>query len=122
MKPQGFKMAWVVVDNLAQGKAFFTDVLGLKLEADSPEYNWAEFSAGDDTHIGMGESCDDTPIKAGNNAVICINVEDIVAAKSELESKNVRVLGDIVEVPGHVKMILIQDPSGNLYNIVQKLS
>ncbi len=122
MKPQGFKMAWVVVNNMAEGKAFFTNVLGLKLEADSPEFNWAEFSAGDDTHIGMGVSCKDTPVKAGSNAVICINVSDVVAAKAELESKNVRILGDIQEVPGHVKMILIQDPSGNLYNIVEQLS
>jgi predicted enzyme related to lactoylglutathione lyase len=121
MKPQGFKMAWVLVDNLAQGKEFFSKTLGLTMVADSPEYNWAEFSAGDDTHIGIGEACKDTPMKAGSNAVICINVADIIAAKSELESKNVRILGDIQEVPGHVKMILIQDPSGNLYNIVQKL-
>jgi predicted enzyme related to lactoylglutathione lyase len=114
-------MAWVVVDNLAQSKEFFTKTLGLTMVADSPEYNWAEFSAGDDTHIGMGESCEGTPIKAGSNAVICINVADIVETKKELESKNVRVIGDICEVPGHVKMILIQDPSGNYYNIVQKL-
>jgi predicted enzyme related to lactoylglutathione lyase len=121
MKPQGFYMAWVLVDNIAQGKEFFTKTLGLELTADSPEYNWAEFSAQGGASIGMGEACKDTPMKAGSNAVMCINVEDIVAAKAELESKNVRVIGDIQEVPGHVKMILIQDPSGNLYNIVQKL-
>lgn len=122
MEPQGFSMAWVLVNNMAEGKAFFTNVLGLKLEVDSPEFNWAEFSAGNGAHIGMGIASEDTPIKAGNNAVICINVSNIVTAKTELESKNVRILGDIQEVPGHVKMILIQDQSGNLYNIVEKLS
>lgn len=122
MKPQGFYMAWVLVENLAQGKEFFTETLGLECTASSPEYNWAEFSAGDGAHIGMGEVCEDTPMKAGSNAVICINVADLLATKAELEAKNVTIIGDIQEVPGHVKMILIQDVSGNLYNIVQKLA
>ena len=61
-------------------------------------------------------------MKAGSNAVICINVVDVVAAQAELASKNVRIIGDIQEVPGQVKMILVQDPSGNLYNVVEKLS
>lgn len=122
MKPQGFYMAWVLVENLAQGKKFFTDVLGLECVSHAPEYNWAEFTAGGGAHIGMGEACPETPMKAGSNAVICINVQDLIATKAELEAKNVRIIGDIQEVPGHVKMILVQDASGNLYNVVQKLS
>lgn len=121
MKPQGFQMAWVVVEDFNQAKEFFTQTLGLTITAEAPEYDWAELTAGDGAHIGLAGHCDKSPIKAGSNAVICINVADVVATLQELKEKNVRIIGDIQEVPGHVKMILIQDPSGNYYNIVQKL-
>lgn len=122
MKPRSIEMAWVVVNDLPQAKEFFTKILGMKLEADSPESNWAEVSTGEGTvRIGIGANCKDSAVKAGQNAVICINVDDVVAVKKELEAKNVPVIGDICEVPGHVKMILIQDPSGNYYNLVQRL-
>lgn len=122
MKPRTIEMAWVVVNDLPQAKEFFTKTLGMTLTADSPEHNWAELSTSEGTmRIGVGANCSSSPIKAGQNAVICINVDDVVAVKQELEAKNVPVIGDICEVPGHVKMILIQDSSGNYYNIVQKL-
>lgn len=122
MKPQGFHMAWVVVDDFNQAKDFFTNVLGLTLTSEAPEYNWAEFSAGNGAQIGVGSNCGQSPIKAGSNAVICINVQDVVATKKELEEKGVDIIGDIQEVPGHVKMLLIRDKSGNYYHIVEMLN
>ena len=96
--------------------------MGLECTSDVPEYKWAEFSAGGGAYIGMGEVSEESSLEAGSNAVICITVEDVVAAKAELEAQRVPVIGEIQEVPGKVKMILVQDPSGNFYNIVQKLS
>jgi catechol 2,3-dioxygenase-like lactoylglutathione lyase family enzyme len=120
MKPLGIQMVWVVVKDFNQSKEFFTTTLGMTLIADSPEYNWAEFSTPEGTHLGMAGYDEQCPIKPGDNGVICITVEDVVATKQELESKDVRCW-DIHEVPGHVKMFLIQDASENYYHIVQKL-
>lgn len=122
MEPQGIYMTWVTVKDFDKAKEFYTKTLGMTLQADSPEYQWAEVTAGNGVSIGISGCSENNPIQPGGNAVVCINVEDIVATKNELEAAGVRILGDITEVPGHVKMILIQDPSGNHFNIVQMLS
>jgi len=121
MKPQGIQMTWVVVHDFNQAKEFFTNTLGLTLVSDAPEYNWAEFSSPAGTHIGVAGEAEQCPVKAGSNAVVCITVEDIEEAQKEFEQKGVHIVGTIQEVPGHVKLLLIQDPSGNYYQIVQML-
>ncbi len=120
MKPLGIHMVWVTVADFNQAKEFFGTTLGMTLMADSPEHMWAEFTTPEGTFIGVSGNAEHSPVKPGGNAVICITVEDAVASKQELESKSV-TCGDIHEVPGHVKMFLIQDASGNYYHIVQKL-
>ena len=120
MKPLGIHMTWVAVKDFNQAKDFFGNTLGMTLMSDAPEHNWAEFSTPEGAMLGVAGSSDDCPIKPGDNAVLCITVEDAVATKEELEAKSVRCW-DIIEVPGHVKMFLIQDESGNYYHIVQKL-
>lgn len=122
MKPQGIQMTWVVVHDFNQAKEFFTNTLGLTMTADSPEYNWAEFSSPQGARIGVAGQSDQCPIKAGGNAVVCITVENIEEAQKELEEKGTHIIGAIQEVPGHVKLLLIQDPSGNYYQLAQMLS
>ena len=55
------------------------------------------------------------------NAVLAMTVDDIVAAKKELEGKKVSCIGDIIEVPGYVKMATFADPDGNIFQLVQEL-
>ena len=55
------------------------------------------------------------------NAVLAMTVDDIVAAKKELEGKKVSFIGDIIEVPGYVKMATFADPDGNIFQLVQEL-
>lgn len=120
MKPLGIQMIWVTVKDFNQAKDFFGKTLGMTLSQDSPEYNWAEFSTPEGARLGVCGESDHSPIKAGDNAVMCITVENAVEAKQELEAKGVHCW-DIHEVPGHVKMFFIQDESDNYYQVVELL-
>lgn len=120
MKSLNIQMVWVTVYNIENAKDFFTNKLGLTLCAYAPEHNWAEFSTPEGSLLGVCGYSETCPIKPGDNAVICITVENADEAKKELEEHNVRCF-EMQEVPGHVKMFLIQDESKNYYHIVEKL-
>ena len=114
-------LAWISVKDNEKAKKFFTQDLGFKISCDVPEHNWMELQAEDGNFLfGVGQDDDQNPIKPGQNAVLALTVEDIDAAKAELEGKGIKV-GDVVEIPGHVKMALFQDPDGNNFHLVQKL-
>lgn len=121
MKVKNIGLAWICSSDLAKSKKFFLEDLGLELLEDAPDYNWMELSATDKAFIlGVGGDDGFSPVKPGQNAVVTLTVEDIDAAKSELEAKGITV-GEIVEVPGHVKMAFVQDPDGNYFHLTQKL-
>jgi predicted enzyme related to lactoylglutathione lyase len=120
-------LAWISVKDIQQSQKFFGETLGLTITSSTPEYGWLEVMAKEGgclLGIGQGSEsdADESPVKPGSNAVLTMTVDDIVAAKKELEGKSVRVIGDIIEVPGHVKMITFADPDGNIFQLVQDLS
>ena len=126
MKITNIGLAWIATSDMTKAKEFFGNTLGLTISADSPEHGWLELHAKDDKFLlGIGEvkedNDDNSPIDPGHNAVVTFTVEDIEAAKKELEAKDVPVY-DIIEIPGHVKMSFMQDFDGNLFQIVQKLN
>lgn len=118
-------MAWITVSDSKKAKEFFCDILGLKLTSEAPEYGWMELVGHEGgAALGIGQSCEETApdVKPGQNAVVTMTVDDIVAMKKMLESKGVKFLGDIIEVPGHVKMALFCDADNNKFQIVEMLS
>lgn len=122
MHVKGIHLAWILTSDINRAKKFYNDI-GLTLADDAGEYKWLEFKGQDGSLLGIGEQCDSFgQMKAGQNAVVTITVDGIVAAKAELEAKGVQFIGDIQEVPGHVKMALFADPDGNLLQLVQTLS
>ena len=121
MVVRSIDLAWVTVADMQKAKDFFVKNLGLKVVSDSPEFGWAELAAESGARFGLGKENPQSPIKAGQNAVVCFNVDDIVATKKALEENNVTILGDIVEIPGNVKLLLIKDEDGNIYHLAQKL-
>ena len=120
-------LAWISVTDLQQSKKFFTNVLGLQVSSDSAEHGWMELKAeGDSFLLGVAQVQDDKKegcesVLPGQNAIVTMTVDDIVTAKAMLEQKEVKVLGDILEVPGHVKMLLFADQDGNKFQLVQML-
>jgi catechol 2,3-dioxygenase-like lactoylglutathione lyase family enzyme len=91
-----------------RSRAFYIDTLGLRPD---PKANY-EFWIGD-TCFGIWEPArvgfEFTPQK---NAHPAIHVEDVAAAKAELESKGVEFQGDILDT-GVCHMAMFTDPDGN---------
>jgi len=118
MKNKGTYLSWIVVDDFEESIDFFTNVVGLKLLEKSPEYKWAELRGEEGAILGIC-GCNEQ-MKSGKNAVVTFTVDDIDQAKAEMISKGATMIGDIIEVPGHVKMQTFSS-QGNEFQIVQKL-
>jgi len=124
MKIKKIGLAWIATADIAKAKDFFANTLELEVSADSQEHGWLEFkAAGDSFLLGVGEVKEETensPVMPGYNAVVTFTVDDLEATKKELEAKQVDIY-DIIEVPGHVKMAFMQDPDGNVFQVVQMI-
>lgn len=117
-------MAWIHVSDIQKAKKFFTEVLGLEIRQDTPEHNWMELVAKDGgSALGVGQYNPNfgQQVKPGDNAIVTFTVDDIVISKAEFEKAGVTLIGDIVEVPGHIKMLFFTDFDGNKFQIVQLL-
>lgn len=122
MTAKSMDLVWIVVKDFKEALKYYTEVLGLKLLSQSEEYNWAELRGPNGGSIlGICSECDQSPIKAGQNAVVTFSVADIEKTKAELVSKGVKLIGETQTVPGHVIMQLIQDESGNLIHLCQNI-
>lgn len=122
MKVQGIELVWVVVANLEAAVKFYTEVVGLQLKEIHKEYGWAELKGANGAFLGLAEknSYDNKPI--GSDAVITVSVDNLEKAIEWYQSKGGRLLGNVLEVEGHVKMQTVLDLDGNRLQIVQKLS
>lgn len=117
------ELGWIVVKDLQRAIDFYVKTLGFELTTHAPEYNWAEVKApqGDFT-IGIGVAGeDDALMKPGTNMVPTFTTDNLEEAIAELKKQQVTFIGDVIEVPGHVKMISMLDVDGNHMQLVQKL-
>ena len=117
-------LSWITVSDINKAKKFFTEVVGLEVRTDTPEWGWVELIAKDGgCALGLGQYNPQygKEVEPGQNAIVTFTVDDIVAAKEAFEKQNVTLLGDIVEVPGHVKMLFFTDLDGNKFQICQLL-
>lgn len=116
-------LAWISVKDIEKARAFFVDILGLKVKEENKEYGWLELAATDEgVRLGIGQCTDvENLVQPGSNAIMTMTVDDIVIARKILEQKNVIVIGDIFEVPGMVKMLFFTDADGNKFQLVQLL-
>lgn len=112
------------VSNLADSKHFFIDTLGLTLTTEDTNFGWLEIGLDKCCPIiGVGQENPGHPsFKAGMNGVMSFLVDDVSAEKASLEKKNVVFEGPIQEIPGHVKLALFSDPSGNKFFLVEDLT
>ncbi len=109
----------ITVSDIKKSSKFFSDI-GLKVKSNHPEFGWCEFTGLDDGNIlGVGQS--DGSMKPGTNAVVSLTVQDIVKSKADLESKGVKFISEIMEVPGEVKLVLFKDLDGNVFYLAQEL-
>ena len=109
----GVDFVSVPTQDLERAAAFYGDTLGLHRSVYRPERNFAEFETGtvtlsvvDPVGMGIGE------FKANANH-LALHVEDVAAARSELESRGVTFMGDIFDT-GVCHMAFFADPDGNM--------
>lgn len=123
MAVNGINLAWIVVKDIKSALKFYTEVVGLKLMEYHEEFGWAELAGKEDgAALGIAQENSQDPIRAGQNAVITMSVQDVVKAKNEMAKKGAKMVGDIIEIPGHVKLQTVLDKDGNHFQLVQKLN
>lgn len=120
-KAQGVDLVWLTVKNFDESVKFYRDIIGLELKDYVEEYQWAELEGQDGgARIGICPTSDECPLKPGQNAVVSISVDNLEAATKFFESKGGKLVGPMQEIPGHVKMQMITDPSGNYLHLVER--
>jgi len=123
MSIKKISLCWVNVSDIERAKKFFKDSCGLELTADSSvEHGWLEFIGVEGgTSLGVAKSSNENQDDVGTNAVITMTVDDLVATKRTMEQKGVAFIGDIMEVPGHVKLATFVDPDNNTFQLVEEI-
>lgn len=121
MQVKSLGLAWIVVKDFKKAVQFYTEVVGLKLIAMHEEFPWAELE-GYEGGAKLGISGEGDGFKAGDNACVTFTVESIEQAREELLAKGATCVGEIQEVPGHVKLQMVVDPDGNHVQLVEEIS
>ncbi len=90
---------------------FYGETLGLRRSVHVPERNYAEFETGnltlsivDGEKMGIGHNV--------NRTAIALHVEDVEAARKQLEERGLEFSGDILDT-GVCHMAFFADPDGN---------
>jgi len=109
------------VDDMAKSLAFYRDTLGIPVKYESDD--WVELDAGNVTIAlrRFGSGPEGRPeLGVGEGATIVFEVDDIEAAKIELEGKGVKLLGGVFNY-GAVKLAAFEDVNGNVLQIYQHI-
>ena len=110
MKIKGIGFVGVPVTDLKRARAFYEDVLGLKISDEMMGGKWIEYGVGDDTLAIANVSDTWTPSDQGTGAAL--EVEDFDEAIGRLKDRQVRFAAEPFETPC-CHMAVIQDPDGN---------
>ncbi len=110
MKIKGIGFVGVPVTDLKRARAFYEDVLGLKVSDEMMGGKWIEYAVGNDTLAIANVSDTWTPSDQGTGAAL--EVEDFDEAISRLKDRQVRFAAEPFETPC-CHMAVIQDPDGN---------
>jgi len=122
MKNLGIHLSWVCVKDLKSAVQFYTQVAGFSLLEESAEYGWAELQGAGGCRLGIAQENDSEPfVHPGANGIIAITVDNIQNAIEHFRAKGARLLGKVMEVPGHVKIQTCKDPDGNMIQLVEML-
>jgi predicted enzyme related to lactoylglutathione lyase len=122
MKVKEIGLMWIVVKDIKSAVRYYTDVVGLKLAEFNEQYGWAELEGHEGgVRLGIAQENPQEKVSAGQNAVMTFTVDNLDKTKAEMVQKGVRCEGDVMEVPGHVKMQTMIDPDGNYFQICQML-
>jgi catechol 2,3-dioxygenase-like lactoylglutathione lyase family enzyme len=95
-------------EDAARSRAFYVDTLGLRPDERAEAEFWVGgtcFGIWEPTRFGM-------PFAPQKNAHIALQVDDVAAARAELEGKGVEFAGETLDT-GVCRMAFFTDPDGN---------
>ena len=99
------------VTDLDRSIAWYRDTLGFELLYRSEDIAWCELKTGvERVNVGLSQ-VEEAGGKGG--ATLTFGVEDIEAAKAELDSRSVRQDGPIRDIPELVRLLTFYDPDDN---------
>jgi predicted enzyme related to lactoylglutathione lyase len=108
----GVDFVSIATTDLERSVAFYGETLGLPCSVHRPERHFAEFETGtvtfnvlDPGKMGVGEF-------KPNPSPFALQVDDVAAARAELEARGVTFFADIVDT-GVCHMAFFADPDGN---------
>ncbi|HEX9946988.1 MAG TPA: VOC family protein [Allosphingosinicella sp.] len=107
------------VSDLDRSIAWYRDTLGFDPIYRLEEIAWCELKTGvERVNLGLSE-VEEAGGKGG--ATLTFGVEDIEAAKAELDSLGVRQDGPIRDIPGLVRLLTFYDPDDNALMLYEDL-
>ena len=107
------------VSDIDKAIAWYRDTLGFELLYKLDDMAWCEMkSPVDRVNVGLSE-VEEAGGKGG--ATLTFGVTDIAAARADLESKGVKLDGDIQTIPDMVSLQTFYDPDGNALMLYQDL-
>ena len=112
MQISGVDFATVFVDDFAAATNFYGDVLGLERSVDYGKADGCEFETGNLTLQVMHAESIGREFKPSDHP-IALHVEDVEAARDELEAKGVEFLAETID-SGVCRMAIFNDPAGNV--------
>lgn len=120
MKFNGTITLACTVKDLDAAVNWYKDKLGFDVTFRVDEAGWAEVATpAEGISIGLGQG---EPGSGSDGSTPVFGVEDIDAARAELEARDVRFEGETVELPGMVKLATFFDLDGNSYMLAQSLA
>jgi catechol 2,3-dioxygenase-like lactoylglutathione lyase family enzyme len=105
----------VATKEIDAAMAFYGDVLGLPLSKRWGQMPAAEFETSTLTIAVMQSDAFGLEFRS-NNHPIALRVDDVGAARAELESRGVRFKGDIID-SGVCHQAFFEDPDGNVLGL-----
>jgi predicted enzyme related to lactoylglutathione lyase len=108
----GVDFVTVFVMDYPAATQFYGNVLGLQLSAEYGKFDGCEYEAGGVTIQVMSSDAIGRPFERSTHP-IALRVDDVEAARSELQSRGVEFSRDTID-SGVCHMALFTDPDGNL--------
>lgn len=125
MQAKAIELVWITVKDFKSAVRFYTDVAGLKLVQIHEEWGWAELEGFDGgARLGIAQqnpNGQEDYFEPGRNAILTVVVENLERANKDVSKKGAQLIGDIQEVPGHVKLQTVRDHEGNYFQLVEKI-
>ena len=119
MHLKGIGPSLLVSKDIKKTIKFYTENLGFSVDDFNEQFGWAQLKAEDGTTIGVVQENPFIRVEGGGNAIVSLLTVDIEKTRDELVKKNVNLIGDILNIPGKVKLQFFKDDDGNTFQFTE---